>query len=257
MSNEDIDYGNQGFGNGGYDTAVFTPPEDDSQDFDGNILREFGFGNLSYGNGQFGLHLGTITNDTQNLKETQRQWPYRRFAAIEDNDELKTFVRALNWSTDYIDARIAQLYDNRFIETATDEQLEKLAAEVNVTRKTGEDDTSLRYRALISKVANATDNSFRDFQSLLRVVFRDSVDDISISAVDDSPTVTITVSSAIINSLPLTKRELEQQLEKGIPPSDGINIATRGSFELGERDGYTPPKESRLGDGTLSTNIEN
>lgn len=150
------------------------------------------------------------------------------------SEALYDLLVACATELDGVDAELDVLYDQRFLQTATDEELEKLAAEVTTQRETGELDDRLRFRALISKAVTRSDGTLDDIGAVLYVLFGERTKNITVSAAPDKPILRLTLPTELINDIPLSASELESELRNIIAVSDSLEIFTDETFVLGE-----------------------
>lgn len=168
-----------------------------------------------------------------NLETTLDNWPYEQIYPQQD-EAIYDLLVAIETAFDQIDDDITYLHEQRLLQTATDRELEKLAAEVGITRETGESDEQLRFRTLIAKTSTRSNGTFEDLVGILYVLFEDDVSNISISAVDDEPTIHLEMPLGMIDDTPLTRLELSDALTDTIPLNDNITILTDDTLILGE-----------------------
>lgn len=145
------------------------------------------------------------------------------------------------------DEFINKLYKERFLETATGRELEKLAAPLGVTRRENEDDEALRYRARIGKLIAASDGTASDFKTILDVAF-DEADktNIEVSNVFDAPIIEVLVPKTRVNEIPITVNETEELLTRAVPAGRAVRVVTDDTWLLGEGG------SSGLGEGGLT-----
>jgi hypothetical protein len=161
------------------------------------------------------------------------QWPYETIG-IDDDEAIADVLRALQTELDELDGEIQNLRDQRFVDTATGPELEKLGAEVGVVPETGESEDRYRYRVRLGKAIADSDGTLPTFAQILHVALGEDATSVSLAPVTDEPAVQLSIPSDVINDLPVTQSELEGILVDALPDSDGLNIITDDTWLLGE-----------------------
>jgi hypothetical protein len=151
--------------------------------------------------------------------------PYERHAIY---DHLYAWDGELN----RIDRTIDHIKKQKFIDTATGTSLDLLAGEVGVIRETNESDERLRFRAQIAKAIPESTTDIRTFAELLRVLFGEEASNISLTTPSGRPVVILTVPDSVITDIPLTREELEKELQQVVPSGDNIIIQEKGLFSF-------------------------
>jgi hypothetical protein len=177
--------------------------------------------------------------------DIEDNWPYDTITPREQGAIYDLLV-ALETQLDRLDVQLDELQEQRFIETATTYELEKLAAEVGTQRETGESDERLRFRTAIAKAVTRSDGTIDDIAAVLYVIFGDDVQNINIEASSSEPVVQLYMPSTLVEDVPLTLSELEHELENITPVGDGLQIVTDDTFRFGESD------DQGLGRGELA-----
>jgi hypothetical protein len=140
-----------------------------------------------------------------------------------------------------LDQEITEVKKQAFIDTATGRSLDYLAGEVGVIRETGESDERLRFRTQIAKAIPQSTTDIQSFAELMVVLFGDEATNISLSTLTDEPIIKLTLTDSAINDIPLTRGELEGELEQIVPAGDSIFIEQEGQFRFlreGEGKGF-------------------
>lgn len=146
-----------------------------------------------------------------------------------------------------IDGFINKLYEQRFLETATGRELEKLAAPLGVTRRANEDDEALRYRARLGKLIAASDGTASTFETVISVAFADTdPSNIEVGNVSDAPIINVLVPETQIDQIPITVEETEDLLTRSVPAGHAVRVVTDDTWLLGESG------NSGLGEGGLT-----
>jgi hypothetical protein len=162
------------------------------------------------------------------------RWPYR-FQHIADGDPLWDYLGAFASELHQIDVFIDELYEQRFLETATGRELEKLAAEVGVTRQDGETDTDLRFRARLRKAIAASDGTADDIETIMSIAFEDKdLSNIDVVHSTGAPVTQFRVPQPYLDDIPLTRADFESELVRAFPAGYGVEVATSDTWLLGE-----------------------
>lgn len=144
---------------------------------------------------------------------------------------LSTFATVL----ERIDGDVSDLYHSIFIETATDEELEQLGAEVGITRRSGEDDDTLRFRIELRKLAAASNGTAPDIAHILESTFsEDVVESANIAHSPGHPVVQIGLPQTALDDIPLDRPEFQDELERAFPAGHGIELVTTDTWLLNE-----------------------
>lgn len=167
----------------------------------------------------------------------QDNWPFNTVVPTDDG-ATTDILQAIETELDRIDVETDELYEQRFLETATKRELQKLAGEVGVQRQTDESDERLRFRAQIAKAVTQSNGNIYEIAELFDILFGDDATRLTLSSTTQYPIVTVTVPSDMIESIPLTIGELEDSLTELVPAGDGIRIQTEDTFAFaGESSG--------------------
>lgn len=158
-------------------------------------------------------------------------WPFddvRPFKRGAIYDFLWTYDGQLNC----FEEEITEVKNQKSIDTATGQSLDYLASEVGVIRETGESDERLRFRTQIAKAIPQSTTDIRSFAELMVVLFGDEARNISLTSTGGEPVVTMTVPEATIDEIPLTRSELEDELQQVVPAGDNIVVQQKGLFSF-------------------------
>jgi hypothetical protein len=163
---------------------------------------------------------------------------------------LFTILRALSKPINSLADDVDTLHTNAFLDEASDRELAQFARAVDLSRRANEDDNSLRTRVGVRRLALASDSSIDDFGDVLDEVFGTDTSNIRIESPGTTRNINVTLSSALLDDIPLTQSELEGELERATAAGTEVAVVTRGAFRL-DGPGYTPPANSGLNDGEL------
>lgn len=163
-----------------------------------------------------------------------RNWPYD-FQHIETGGEHYDYLSAFSTELGEIDDVINDLYDHRFIESSTGDELEKLGAEVGVTRQDGENDEQLQFRTLLRKSIAASNGTAQDIEQIIEVAFGESaLETIEVTHSLGSPVIQFGVPQPILDDIPLARADFEVELNRAFPAGHGVNVVTSDTWLLGE-----------------------
>lgn len=180
--------------------------------------------------------------DTYGLVE---HWPYD-FQYIERDSEFWDYLGAYVSQLHRIDVMIDELYEQRFLESATTTELEKLALEVGITRRENENDEELRFRARLRKAVAASDATPADIEGILTIAFgEDTLSDITVTHASGRPVTQFNIPQPELDDIPLIREEFRQELERAFPAGYGVELTTTETWVLGESG------EQGLGEGGL------
>ena len=156
-------------------------------------------------------------------------WPYYRVVPTEEG-AVYDLLTVLETEYDRVDVQLDELQEQRFIETATGVELDKLASEVGVVRETGESDKRLRFRTKIAKAITRSSGNIYELAQLFNLLFEDDTTDVTLTPVPDAPVINAEVSDTIIQDTPVTQSELERLLTQALPSGDALQITTKDTF---------------------------
>lgn len=135
----------------------------------------------------------------------------------------------------YIDEQINELYDQRFIQSASGRELEKLGAPLGITKREGESEASFRYRVRLGKAIAASSGTAQDIEAIIRIAFgEDAMANIDVTNVDSEPVTQFAVPQPYIDETPLTRVELQDELARSFPCGHDVQVITSDTFILGE-----------------------
>jgi len=188
------------------------------------------WGEDTWGDGSWVVDDNTAPSSLAVLIEN---WPLETVYP-EDGEPIHNVLEAIGLYIEQTNGEIEELQEQRFLQTASDDALEKLAREVGVYRGRNELDRKLRFRTLIRKAGTQSDGTFDDVETILGIVFGDQASQISISKQTDSPELTFTLPQSLLDETPLTESELENALQEILPASTPITVVTGDILILGE-----------------------
>lgn len=126
----------------------------------------------------------TVTN-TNNEQEIIDNWNHPINLFEEEN--LYKLLEVVALENNRIDLDIEEVYDDKFLGSATGEELEKIGDLVGVNRKTAEGDEKLRKRIQGEFIAQASDTTFETFASATLSILESNPRATEIKTPPDSP----------------------------------------------------------------------
>jgi len=179
------------------------------------------------------MHVGTHNNEADIIEN----WDYP--ISIEEDDNLYKLLEVLASENRRLDLEIESIYENRFVKTATGNELEKLGEYVGITRKTGEPDSKLRFRITGGFISQASDTTYDAFASAALVILDTNSGAVEFITPPDSvgpKIVELRVDGSIIDNHPLTLDELQVLLNGALSVDARCEIVVSGTFAFGGDD---------------------
>lgn len=153
-----------------------------------------------------------------------------------------------------LDLDIESLYDQRFLDSATGRELEKIGAEVGEDRQSGETDAHYRARIKAAYGALASDATFDDLAATARNTLDAGPSEISILSANETSedkVVQLSVDGALFDNSPLTASELAEYLSDAVSADARVEIVVGGTFAF---DGDNTSLKG-FDDGTWSSTV--
>jgi len=147
-------------------------------------------------------------------------------------ENLRKLLAVVASENQRIDIELDELYDNRFLDTATGVELEKIGDLVGINRKTDEKDKKLRKRIRGAFAAKASDTTYDAFTAAtLSILEADAQDVTFITPPDTNPKIVeVQADGAILDQSPLTKDELVILLNGALSADARAQITNTGTF---------------------------
>jgi len=151
---------------------------------------------------------------------------------LQEDDPFYKLLKVVASENRRIGVDIDDLYENRFLETATGKELEKMGDMVGIIRKTDEEDPKLRTRIRGGFAAKASDTTYDSFTSTtLSVLEADAKEVTFITPPDSNPkTVEIQADGSVLDRTPLTEDELIILLNGALSVDAKAEIKNTGTF---------------------------
>lgn len=165
-----------------------------------------------------------------NTEDIVENWDHP--VQINEENDLYKLLQVTARENKRIDLDIEQIYDDRFLESATGVELEKIGKMVDVRRKNGEYDSKLRKRIKANFAAQASDTTFKQFASTALSILETEPGNITINTPPDTPAkvVQIELDGVILDNNPLTKTELIDLMNKVVSVDATVEMVEIGTF---------------------------
>jgi hypothetical protein len=148
-------------------------------------------------------------SDFRDVRETlQRVQPALR---VTEDGNLDIYLRTILSQIKSLEADIGEVADQRFVETATGEELERLGEQVGVERKTGEADSALRRRIRAAYAAARSTGTYEDIAQVALLLLDADPSEISIVRAENtgSPgTARVEVPTPVLSASPLSEPQI-------------------------------------------------
>lgn len=166
----------------------------------------------------------------ENSNDTVDNFDYPK--PLNQDPDIYKLMDVLSSENDRLDLDIEHLYDQRFIESASGEELEKIAFEVGVKRRNGESDRKLRRRVYAAYAAQASDTTYETVAAaiLQTIPATPSQVDLVTPPQSGAKNIDVTIDLAAVEDSPFTETEIVDQLERIISADASVNILIEGTF---------------------------
>lgn len=176
-------------------------------------------------------------------------------SAPQSRQNIADFMGVYGDELKHIDVDIQNVYDGRFIQTASSTELEKLGRFVGIRRNTAEGDEKFRKRILANFFALSSDTTYEGFARVAKDITDAEAGEISIEQPPTAPSaqVNILVDGAVLDESSLTDSELVALLDEAVPAGHTVELVERGTFAFANPD----ESDGLLGwdDGTWSSTV--
>jgi len=158
---------------------------------------------------------------------------------LHESMNLQKLLEVVTVENQRLDIELNELYENRFLGTATGAELEKIGDLVGVNRKTDEPDKKLRKRIRGAFAAQASDTTYESFTSAALSILEAGPDAVEFITPPDTNAkiVEVQVDSAILDENPLTEDELIILLNGALSVDARAQITVTGTFAFAGGDG--------------------
>jgi len=189
---------------------------------------------------------------TTTTRDLADNWPYR-FQDVEQGDPLYEYLGVYATEISRLDAFIDTLYEQRFIQTATTRELEKLAAAINVTRNEDESDEEFRYRVQLRRVQATSDGTAGDIAEVLIAAFGPAAEQIEISPSPTNPILRLTIPQQLLTDSPLSQATLQTIFDEAMPCGTSVTLITEDVFTFVAPEDEPPEYAAGFGEGAWTT----
>lgn len=174
--------------------------------------------------------------------------------SLYEGDDLYKLLQVVALENQRIDLELEELYDDRFLETATRKELEKIGDLVGVNRLTGEGDAKLRKRIQGEFIAQASDTTYEVVASAILSILEADPDQVTINTPPETlpKVVEVEADSNVIQNNPLSRNELASLFDKAVSSDAKVNLIEMGTFAFAGDDDTLKGWD----EGTWSSHIE-
>lgn len=167
------------------------------------------------------------------LADARQQFP-NAGVEIDEDDPLAALLRTLVSQLHRLDSEIDQIYDERFIDSATGRELELLGANVGVEPRTNESDESLRARVRAGYRIAISDGTFEAVGRAALALLDAAPDDVRLRGppTTDGGVGQAIVPGALIDASPLTRAEIADELSRAVPLGHRMEVVREEGFQF-------------------------
>lgn len=216
------------------------------------------YGSLDiFGDATFVSDVGfTLFGDNRNIERAESEWDSG--IAFQPNSNTYGLVDALLQAADQFDYDLEDAYDAQHINSATGEELDRLATLVNIDRIQGETDDKFRARIKAAFRTGNIGTTYDQFVEFSASILNADVSDLTYST--KPAVVTVSGDSSVFNSINITASALSGVLGGAVPAGHEVNVVEEGTFEVKADGTADDPDEGLTADGltsggTLSTDV--
>lgn len=200
-------------------------------------------------------------SDGRNITAAGQNWDND---GIEYNQNTNTYklVRALVSEYDRIDDEIVNIADSHHIDTATGEDLGKIAEPVGLERKDNESDDKFRARIKVQYRVGNIGATFDEFAEFAAVLLSTTIENVEyrLNLEGDPATARVAAETQVYDDVALTRNEVSKFLGRAVPAGHEVKALEKGSFRLkadGDTDDATKglTSDSTSDGGTLAADI--
>lgn len=260
-SPEDRGFGTGGFGSGNFGTGSGSDGFENGDDGTGYNTQPFGNGPFGgsdvtmstfdsgtlpetayFGGGQYGQGLYAFSNDQ--IDTIRDAWDSGGIA-FHSESNTHNLEKAISTPLAFVSDDIEEINAAHHIQTAIDEELDKIGVLAGITRNTGESDPRFRVRIMAAFRAAITDTTHEDVLEFITTILETSSSRINIDWLPDVPgTAMVSVYEEDINNAAITASDLEMFSTQIVPAGHRIIVQLRGTFTF---DGPTVEIEDEKG----------
>lgn len=169
-------------------------------------------------------------DEVNNTNELQKVWDLP--VPESEGTPLYGILATLATENQRIDVVLDELYDDRFLNTATGRELELIGHYVDVRRNTGESDPQLRARIAAEFGAKSSNTTFESFAKICLTVLNANSGDVTLVTPPESgsKTVNVEVDGAVLDESEFTSSEMESMLDRSLSAGASVSILETGTF---------------------------
>lgn len=169
-----------------------------------------------------------INND--NKEDIIENWDHE--IQPNERDNLHKLLEVVASQNARLDVDLDEIYDNRFLGTATGNELEKIGELVGVVRKRDEPDKKLQKRIRGAFSAHASDTTYRTFTSIALSILEATPESVEfITPPESNPKqIELQLDGSILEQNPLAKEELVILLNGSVSIDAEVVINEIGTF---------------------------
>lgn len=192
--------------------------------------------------------------DHNNLETIIEEWdtPIR----LHSTDNIYKLLEVITSEYERIDEEVDKLEANRFLQTATGSELEKIGDLVGVNRKKGEKDEKLRKRIQGAFAAHSSDTTYSSFTNVALLILDARPEAVEFKDPPETPPkiVRVQVDDHVIIDNPLTINELTVLLSGSVSIDAIVEIERLGTFAFDDNGASTTTGQETKGwdEGTWS-----
>jgi len=180
---------------------------------------------------------GTIDEYITAGRSTQPALRFPRVSAGEPADTGTAILKTLKRQLDRLDIEVDALYDERFINTANNDHLERIAARYDLDRKTNEPDSKLRQRTEAARRVAQSRGTYQDVAKVALALLNADPAEIEMvrpSESGEKGTGIVRVNSNVLDDTPLSNSELITILTEAAIGGHRIVIEEKNAFRYGD-----------------------
>lgn len=167
---------------------------------------------------------------SNNKEDIIKNWDHP--IELTEDKNLYDLLLVLSKENRRIDLDLEELYDDRFLDSASGEELKKIAKLVNAEMKTGEGEEKFRKRVRGEFAVQASDTTYESFATILLSILEANASSVEITTPPDThdKVVEVRVDSGIINENPLSMSEINDLLDRTVSAGARVDIYETGAF---------------------------
>jgi uncharacterized phage protein gp47/JayE len=169
--------------------------------------------------------------ENNNVADIIENWDHSIQPSEAEN--LKRLLEVVASENRRLDLELDELYDNRFLSTATGVELEKIGDLVGVIRKENESDAKLRKRIRGGFAAQASETTYDSFTSAALSILDAGPEAVEFITPPDTigpKVVQVQLDGAVFDENPLTENELAVLLNGALSIDGRTDIKQTGTF---------------------------